>query len=427
MQRRLPLGYHPLLAALLALSLAGGTHPVLAEEALTADEAAARKAADEKAKADAAAQQKTTAQTAADQKAAAEKSAKEGSADQAGIETIEKFELPGDEVTLKNGSLIIGEIVTMTGDSLVVKTPSAGDVKIAWPDVTSVKSLRSATYILADGTTLKGVAQPAGPGRIDIKAEKVEGPSTVALSSIKAINPPEKKAVTHKGNLGLGFSMSRGNTNTRNFSVVADYEARSERHRLTFNGNYNYADDEQGMIAQNGRAALKYDFFITKRFYIFANALVEHDKFADLSLRTALGAGPGYQFIDKGDFKPDWLTEMQLWGEVGLAYFNEDYYTPDDPTAPDPDKSYVAGRWALKFDWPFVPKKIAFFHYDEGYPALDSSHDLYISTQTGFRFNIWNGLVATAQVNWKWNSAPALGFERGDTLYLLTLGYSFEL
>jgi hypothetical protein len=237
--------------------------------------------------------------------------------------------------------------------------------------------------------------------------------------------------------VGFGFSMSRGNTNTRNLSLVADYEARSDRHRLTFNANYNYADDEEGLTAQNGRAALKYDLFITKRFYLFGNALVEHDKLADLSLRTALGAGPGYQFIDKGDFKPDWLKEMQLWGELGLAYFNEDYYTepvPDDPatpgvdeSVPNPDKSYIAGRWAMKFEWPFAPKKVAFFHYNEGYPSLESSDDLYISTQTGLRFNIWGGLVATAQINWKWDSTPAPGFDRSDTLYLLTLGYSFEL
>jgi hypothetical protein len=29
-------------------------------------------------------------------------------------------------------------------------------------------------------------------------------------------------------------------------------------------------------------------------------------------------------------------------------------------------------------------------------------------------------------VNWKWDTRPAPGFGRDDTLYLVTIGYSFD-
>ena len=133
-----------------------------------------------------------------------------------------------------------------------------------------------------------------------------------------------------------------------------------------------------------------------------------------------LGAGPGYQLIDKGDFAADYLKEMQLYGEAGLAYFSEDHRNAAD-------QQFLSARWAIKFDWPIVPKKVTFFHKHEGFPSLENAKDLYITAEQGIRFAIWNNFVATLQVNWRWDNTPAPGFDRSDTLYLITLGYSFEL
>jgi putative salt-induced outer membrane protein YdiY len=263
------------------------------------------------------------------------------------------------------------------------------------------------------------LAQPGGEGNLDIKSDQIAQPSTVSMANVKEINPPEKKPIKFTGNLGFGGSISTGNTQTRTMSFIGEFEARSDRQRLTLRGGYNYADHEGQLEAQNGRVGLKYDFFITKRFYWFASAFFEHDGMQDLSLRTALSTGPGFQIIDKGDFTADWLKEMQLYAEAGIAYFDEDFKRAKDNT-------YVAARWAIKFDWPFVPKKITFFHHHEGYPSLEDAEDIYITTETGLRFAIWNNFVATAQINWRWDNTPSPGFERSDTIYLLTLGYNFE-
>ena len=50
-------------------------------------------------------------------------------------------------------------------------------------------------------------------------------------------------------------------------------------------------------------------------------------------------------------------------------------------------EAYPAARWALTFEWPFVPDQISFFHRDEGYPNLKDTGDIYIITQTGFQFS----------------------------------------
>ena len=40
---------------------------------------------------------------------------------------------------------------------------------------------------------------------------------------------------------------------------------------------------------------------------------------------------------------------------------------------------------------------------------------------------IWGNFNSTLQVNWRWDNTPSPGNKRSDTIFLLTLGYSFDL
>ncbi|MGQ9591995.1 MAG: DUF481 domain-containing protein [Planctomycetota bacterium] len=328
-------------------------------------------------------------------------------------------EIPGfDEVLTKDGSRIFGKILSMSGGSLDFEGAFGGKVSIPWKDVVSLKTANPIVLVLSDGSRIKGWVAPGAEGSVEVRAETIAGPSTVALAQVAEINP--KFPIAFKGNLSLGASVARGNTETKAFSVLAEFEARSAQQRLTLRGSYNYAESETEMIAQNGKASIKYDYFVWERLYAYASAYFEHDGIQDLRLRTALSAGPGYQVIDKGDFDEVWLKGMQLLVEVGVSYVNEDYKGTED-------SSRVAGRWSVKFDWPVWPDRITLFHYHEAYPNFeDLQEDFYITTEQGVRFNIVSNFVATAQVNFRWDSDPAPGFRRGDVLYLLTIGYAFE-
>jgi putative salt-induced outer membrane protein YdiY len=323
-----------------------------------------------------------------------------------------------DEITVKDGSRIIGEIVDMTDGVVNIKTAFAGDLKIKWEEVTDLKTVKALPFVLKDGTRILGVADGMREGRIAVKSEALAEPTPVPVDSLSSINPPQKP-ITYQGFVSLGGSVSGGNTHNKTFSFASEFQARADRQRLTIRAAYNYAEDEDDLTVRNGTAFMKYDFFLTKRLYWFASALFEHDTFQDLDLRVALGTGPGFQIIDKGDFSQAWLSELQVFFEAGVAYFNDDY---DDAE----DDSYISGRWSLSVNWPIVPKKVTLFHFHEGYPSLEDLDDIYITTQQGARFAIWNNFIATFQVNWKWDTTPAPGFGREDTLYLVTIGYSFD-
>lgn len=324
-----------------------------------------------------------------------------------------------DEVMVKDGSHIIGDIIQMTDGTLTMKTIFGGEVKIEWKEVTSIKTVKSLPFVLSDGSRIQGRAEGGDGGRLRLQGDMMDAASTVDLSSVTAINPPPRRPIRFKGNFSIGASIADGNTRTKAFSLLGEFEARSEKQRLTLRGVYNYSEDSGDVTAQYGRGSIKYDYFITKRIYAFANALFEHDGEQDLSLRTALSAGPGWQIIDQGDFEADWVKGLELSVEAGIAYYNEDYKrTPDD--------AYAAARWAAKLDWPFVPDKVTFFHHQEGYPGLENAEDIYILTETGLRFTIFSNFTATAQVNWRWDNTPQAGELRSDTLYLFSLGWGFD-
>jgi hypothetical protein len=99
---------------------------------------------------------------------------------------------PVDVVTLKDGSIIYGEIVEMVGRELMIKTPfGVGDiVKVKWASVAKLKVTHPLPFHLKEGTVLVGTAEEGEGGTIIVKAEPVAGSMTVSLDSVTSINPP---------------------------------------------------------------------------------------------------------------------------------------------------------------------------------------------------------------------------------------------
>ena len=327
---------------------------------------------------------------------------------------------PLDIVTLKDGSVIYGEVVEMSNGVLFIKSVATeGKIKLKWAEVAKLKVSHPLPFHLKEGTTLIGTAEEGEPGTMLIKAEPMQETMTVPLESVKSVNPLIQPPVIYKGNLQAGYSQASGNSHLRNASVIGEFTGRSESLRLTILGRYVYGDDAGSLLVRNARGTIKLDFFVTKRFYWFASSYFEQDTFQDLKLRTALASGPGYQFIDVGDYEGPWLEDMALYAEAGLSYFNEDFNT-------EPDQSSFRARWSLKFDWPMLDERVTLYHYDEFFPSLQNFKNYYLTADTGVRFKIFNGFVSSFQWTLRYNSRPAPGTIDTDNLYLFNLGYAFD-
>jgi putative salt-induced outer membrane protein YdiY len=327
---------------------------------------------------------------------------------------------PLDVVTLKDGGVIYGEVVEMSGGVLLIKTAAAADniVKIKWANVSKLSINHSIPFHLKEGTVLIGTATEGPNGTINVRAEPLKGTLEVPMDSITALNPLIQAPVIYTGSLTGGYSQTTGNSHLKSASLLGDFVARSEQLRLSINGRYVYGDNANTLIARNARGTIKLDFFLTKRLFWFASAYFESDTFQDLKMRTALATGPGYQFIERGDFAGI-FKDMTLYAEAGVAYFNEDFRVANDEAS-------LRGRWSIRLNWPVLDDRMTVYHYQEGYPSLQNTKNYYLTMDNGVRFKLFEGFVSGIQVTTRYNSNPARGTGDTDNMYLMTLGYSFD-
>jgi putative salt-induced outer membrane protein YdiY len=343
-----------------------------------------------------------------------------GSAAHAAEEVPAAATAPIDTVTLKDGSVIYGEVLEMDGGILFLKNPANPDnlIKLKWDNVTKLTVTHPIPFHLREGTVLNGTATAGPDGVLVIHAAPLKDTIEVPMSDVKSVNPLIQAPVTYVGNLTGGYSQTTGNSHLRNASLLGELVGRGEQLRLTMNVRYVYGDDKGSLITRNARGTIKLDFFLTKRFFWFASAYFENDPFQDLKLRTALASGPGYQWVDRGDFTGI-LKDMYFYSEAGLAYFNEDFSTA-------PDTSSVRARISLKFNWPVFDEGITIYHFSEFFPSLQNFSNVFFTMDNGMRFRIWEGFISSFQITTRYNSQPAPGTVSTDNLYLITLGYALD-
>jgi putative salt-induced outer membrane protein YdiY len=314
-----------------------------------------------------------------------------------------------DEIRLKNGDPLRGKIVLMKDNQLILKTSFAGEISIKWEEIAQIQTDMPIQVVLSDGTSTLGIAVPTETGKIKIKAAKILDLVSFDLADVQSINPKPKPVVQLKGRINVGARKTQGNTDTENFHLDGELIARTTKSRFTIGAEADQSKDRGVETVNSVIGYMKYDYFVTEKWFLNSNALFEKDKFQDLNLRTSLGLGIGYQF---------WETQpLNLLVEAGLNYVNEDYIESED-------KQYPAGRWSVNFDKYLIEELVQFFLFNGGLIGLEDTDDVLIKTRTGFRFP-HRQFNATLQFNYDWDNTPAEGRSKTDKAFILSLGYSW--
>ncbi|MFZ1199360.1 MAG: DUF481 domain-containing protein, partial [Desulfobacterales bacterium] len=275
------------------------------------------------------------------------------------------------EIVLVNGDRVTGKFVRLSEGELVIETDYAGEISIAVEKVRRLVTDEPAEVKLEDGTTTRGsifIREETTEGG-QVQAEATE--QAIGIARVKNLYTGTRPPIRIKSSANIGITRENGNTDTAQYALAAEVIARMEKIRLTIGGEFNRQKENNVTTAANWNGYGMYDYFLKPKWFLYASSLFEHDEFADLNLRTTLGAGAGHQFFES--------DELNLSASAGLAYVFEDYIAADDD-------SFPGGQWIVRYDQFFFDQAVQLFHSNNGYVSLEDASNWLINTRQGLRF-----------------------------------------
>jgi putative salt-induced outer membrane protein YdiY len=330
-----------------------------------------------------------------------------------------------DQIILKNGDKITGTIVKKDGDSIIIKTESAGLITIVWSAVERIVSDAKLNITLADGQLIKGKlesennkvsVQTDNAGTVAVEKDKI---NIVRSDAEQANFEAEQERLRNpglgdlwNGNADIGYSMTSGNSRTSTFTAGIRAARETSRDKISVYVNAIKAGNSTSGRSVSTANALwygaRYDVNLSKKAFAFGSADFEHDRPQKLRIRSSFGAGLGYRAIRNE------RTQLDLFAGAAytLAYYTNNTRTKGAELLFGDDLKYkLNNRMSLTQRWvvyPGITNK-----------GLRSNFDTSLVTN----LNDWLGWQVT--FGNRYNSKPAVGAKKSDNYFSTGLRATF--
>lgn len=322
----------------------------------------------------------------------------------------------GDVVFFNNGDRLTGTIKQLTDGKLVLASAVAGEVTISLSEIRTFSSDAPMEVHFTDGTVIKQRILSAGPGRIGIGPTDALAAQAFELAKIAAINPPAKPVPKWHGAVSGGFSSTHGNTKADRRNVSVDVSRRSENDRITVKADYARGEQEDPDTGEDEttedwwRTKLKYDYFLSKKWFVYGDSRYEKDSVADLDRRVVVGGGGGYQWIESED--------MNFSTEAGLASLYEKFENETD------SNTELSLQLGYHFDKKLY-KALTFINDLTYYPSIEQFSDYYLTSTAELRASVLKNMFTNFKVIFDYDATPAQGAHKTDVKYILGAGWNF--
>ncbi len=321
----------------------------------------------------------------------------------------ETTESAQDEILLKNGSRIVGEVTGSREGVVSIKTDFAGKIDVAIDQIKAVNTQNPLVILLADETVERDSSLVIREDELVL----VGTGYTYPLAELAVVNPePWELGQGYRwtGAVGLAMGRQSGNTDTNELDYRVDSKWRSKRDRYTLQAN-GESDEAQGAkTADNWRVSGKYDYFLEAPNYVGLLAMAEGDKFQDLDVRYLIGPYFGRQFYNEPVFS--------LEGELGFSYVTEQFNTAEDD-------EYGAGNWNLYASSDYLGGDSSLYFDQNGIWNLEETSNIIVNSTFGLSFPLLWQIEAAAEMLFEYDSGAVEGVDDLDQTYRLRVGYTW--
>jgi len=268
-----------------------------------------------------------------------------------------------------------------------------------------------------NGTVLKqAVDTSPTAGKVKIVGDGVVSSQEVAIADLKDINPPLPEKPKWKGDITAGWTYTTGNTNNETTALSVSLAKETKQDRITFGADLFKkkvkapGSNDKVTTEDWWKLRGKYDYFVSKKLYIFGEGRYEQDKIALLDRRIIAGGGLGYQWIKSAD--------QNFSTEAGLSNVYEDYNDGTDSS------SSVSAVLAYHYDQKFNDV-FSFIHDTSFFPSIEDSSDYYLTTSAEIRAKLNSRMFTNFKVMYDYDATPAANRKKDDIKYIFGIGANF--
>ncbi len=319
--------------------------------------------------------------------------------------------LPGallaDQLKMKNGDVITGEVKKVEDNKVFIKPAYASAFSVDMAEVVSIEAEKVFEMALEDGRAVS--AQFAGSTAEGEQTLIVDGAQmNIGMLAVTQAAEPEPW-YARTSHVDLNLAWNNGNTDSKNNLLFADTRLRFGEHRHL--AELTIARDQTNGIDTKKQDLFNYQYnwLFNEPWYVGGTASYERDPIKDLSHRYMVGVLIGRDIIkDSSKF---------LTASLGVGYSKQKQSGLTD--------SGATGLWNLIYEHDFKGGAISFFHNHDLNYQFYGDNNLILKTNTGFRFDIIGSVYSTFSYRYDYETEPAAGSSSYDSTLAIGVGSEF--
>lgn len=314
--------------------------------------------------------------------------------------------LLADQLLMKNGDVISGEIASIDDGKVNIKPAYADEFAVDLAEVAAIEADQPYEVVLDDGREVEALFEGGSDGQQKLLVE--DQPRVLPIAEITLAEPPEPyyERISH---IDLNMTWRDGNTDSKNNLLYADTRMRFGVHRHLF--DLTVARDESDGVDTKKQDLFRYEYnwLLDGPWYLGGTAAFERDPIKDLDHRYTIGA-----LLGRDIFKTD---DRYLTVSLGAGWSEEEQANVTD--------SGGVGLWKLIYEHKFRDGSFAFFHnHTFDYQFYGNNNGIFKSN-TGFRFDIISGVYTAISLRYDYETEPAEGQKSYDTTMAIGVGAEF--
>jgi putative salt-induced outer membrane protein YdiY len=275
-----------------------------------------------------------------------------------------------DWIQLKSGEWLKGKIKAMQDGELEFDSEELELQTFDWKDIRQLRSPHFNEMLFEK----QGTA--SGPVTITPDQVIVSGPAprTFTRADLLSITPGGKRERDlWSGKIAMGLTLSAGNTESMDYNTQMNFQRRTPATRLSFDYLGNISSENQIQNANNHRVNAEFDVWMSRHLYIIVpQAEYFRDPFQNIADRVSVGAGVGYDLVDRPSL--EWNIS------TGPAYQKTWYESV--PAGSPSKRDAVAVTFGSKFDWDLTRRIELILEYRGQYTSREVGETLHHSVST---------------------------------------------